>query len=119
MGDRTKLIGGVLVAALLIGGTTLWRGQARDDAKQQLIEELDRSEVFRTHAELLAPVIEREHEAIYARHTRRIGSPRARTTTFDAEAYRVEMYGHLLRTLREAGHEQDVIALDRFRSRGQ
>lgn len=115
--DKGKIIGPIVVVGVIAVVMLVRYESARDGQKERFYDEIRQFDRFETHRQLFTEVIEREHESVYRRSIRTTGSRRMRYRQLETGDYRSAMYGHLIRALQDAGHEADVIALDRFRSR--
>ncbi|MCZ6836860.1 MAG: hypothetical protein O7G85_13875 [Planctomycetota bacterium] len=81
-----------------------------EETRIKLLNELEGSQVFQDHRELLMETIEREHEAIFERTLKRSRKG------FDWEGYRTTMYFKLTAALTEKGETEAVSKLDQYRA---
>ncbi len=109
------LIGLVGLALLgwILGYLAYGGGQSSDQAKAQLVTELRQFDAFEAHGALLLETVERKHEKVFQSNQRR----RQGHSSLMWDGYRVQMYSELGRALREAGHADVAVQLDRHRSR--
>jgi len=83
------------------------------EARTQLIAELEPFEAFESHRSLLLDTVDREHDEAFRRNE----AMRRGHSILNWDGYRVQMYRALGEALREAGHADVAIQLDRYRAR--
>ncbi|MHC4416757.1 MAG: hypothetical protein ACYS0G_15920 [Planctomycetota bacterium] len=108
----------IVVAALallgwILGYIAYGGGTSSDQAKAQFIAELEQFDAFDAHESLLLHVVDREHDGVYRKNQYR----RRGQSILDSDGYRAQMYFRLVTALRDAGHADVAVQLDRYRAR--
>lgn len=113
----TSLIAGLLVVGVVTAWWIARRHEVRDDAREELIAELQQWPRWPEFSTPLLAVIDENHEVIFkANYTERHGR-RRRSVHFDEDGYRAQMYLKLREALSEMNEDEALIELEQFRSR--
>ena len=104
---------GLALLGWILGYLAYGGGQSSEEAKTQFVTELRQFDAFEAHRALLLDTVEREHEEVFQSNQRR----REGHSSLMWDSYRVQMYRELGKALREAGHADVAVQLDRHRSR--
>ena len=104
---------GLALLGWILGYLAYGGGQSSEEAKAQFITELRHFDAFEAHQALLLDTVERKHEEVFQSNQRR----QQGHSSLMWDGYRVRMYRELGNALREAGHADVAIQLDRYRAR--
>jgi hypothetical protein len=116
-----KLLGTGLIVVIALAGLSWLLGylayrvdsMSSEEARTQLVSELEQFEAIEAHRSLLLDTVDRGHSKAFQRNQ----LTRRRHSVLSWDGYRTQMYRELGEALREAGHADVAVQLDRYRAR--